>query len=231
MLRKQRLLGFQAAGYKKRQQEGLHGRVRRPGEFVPLSEVHDFTWSRLLWREASKMTFIILCVLLGAFFAVGMYTLGWMDGRAGIDVIYVLLATVTTVRSQATNSLAPAQAALASATRPASRAARAQGCRPASGRLPREPFSPPPLSLPPLTAFPLSARASLLLLFRPAWCCGRWGTATNRRRAPRRGPRSSASSLSASFSSALASRSSPPTPSPRSRPARTSHANLLARVP
>lgn len=100
MLRKQRLLGLQTAGHRERQkarQERLGPPNVPPRDFTPLSELHDFSWSRRLWGEAAKFTFGIFCVLIVTFVACGTYFIGWMDGRGGVDVIYLLMATVTTV--------------------------------------------------------------------------------------------------------------------------------------
>ena len=65
--------------------------------FRPLSEIHDFSWSHELWGKAAETTFKVFVGLLVGFSAIGMYLLAWVDGRRGVDLWYLFLATTTTV--------------------------------------------------------------------------------------------------------------------------------------
>jgi hypothetical protein len=65
--------------------------------FTPLSELHDFAWSRSLWADAARDTFLIFGGLLATFTVLSVGLLGLADGRGLVDSLYLASITVTMV--------------------------------------------------------------------------------------------------------------------------------------
>ena len=61
--------------------------------FTPLSELHDFRWSKKLWASSAKVTALRFALLSGGYLVAGWWMFG--DGQLTlVDIIYLEVATV-----------------------------------------------------------------------------------------------------------------------------------------
>ena len=65
---------------------------------VRLTECHDWAWSKMLWKRNDVLIFRIIIVNVLVYVALAYWTTNY-DGLVGIDNMYLITATLTTVNS------------------------------------------------------------------------------------------------------------------------------------
>ena len=63
-----------------------------------INTCHSFSWSRKLWKDASRKTAKIAFILFVCYGVAGYYLLAHRDGMRGVDPFYFLATTLTTGR-------------------------------------------------------------------------------------------------------------------------------------
>jgi hypothetical protein len=65
---------------------------------VRLTDCHDWTWSKSLWKQNAKLITYIVILNVVVYFALAYWTTAY-DGFTGIDNMYLITATLTTVEN------------------------------------------------------------------------------------------------------------------------------------